>query len=105
MTFFFHRLDRKRDRTERIHDVLIAAKDGEIPSKIMYASSISWAPLQKILKVTEDAKLIVKVDIGDSSWKKRSTLGWKTTEKGLKYARGVYDNSRLLLVREAEEEV
>ena len=95
--FLFWKADKKRrDKSESLHDVLIAAKDGLNKTRIMYAACLSYKPMLKLLKSAKAARLIEEVEVPPSYWRKKSIRGWKTTEKGLKYAQGVYDNAKLL---------
>ena len=94
--FLFYKMGRQRNRSESLHDLLIAAKSGLKKTRIMYGASLSWALMEKQLKFAEAAGLIEEVEIPPSYSRKKPTRGWKTTKKGLKYAQNVYDNSKLL---------
>ena len=63
----------------------------------MYAFNLSWGPLTKYLKRAEARGLIEKVEVPryEERGSKKPTIIWRTTEKGLKYAQGVYDNSKI----------
>ncbi len=80
-------------RTEIMHDLLIVAKDGLTPTKIMQRSNLSWNPVIRYLKLAEAEGFIEKVEVID--WRIKPTSGWKTTEKGREYAQFVYEGSKL----------
>lgn len=78
-----------------MHDILIAAKGGLARTNIMYKSNLSWTSLMKYVKLAKDDGLIEDIDDLTSAWRTRSLIGLRTTEKGLKYARSVYEGSKV----------
>jgi len=94
--FFFYKTGRKRSVSEIMHDMLMTAKDGIRRTPLMYGANVSWERMHALLKSAEAAGLIEKFEIQPSYWRKKPTHGWKTTQKGLEYARGVYENHKLL---------
>ena len=95
--FLFHKVSGRRSRTECLHDILIVAKGGLKRTVIMEAARLSWIPMNKLLNVAEAAGLIEAVEVVRRGLRGRTgAAGWKTTDKGLKYAKGVYDNWKLL---------
>jgi len=95
--FLFHVTKRRRDKAESLHDILVAAREGLKKTKLMYATNLSWAPMFKLLKLAEARGLIEEVEAPPHQrhWKKGPTLVWKTTPKGLEYAKTVYDNYKM----------
>ncbi len=99
--FLFYKLGRRRDKSESLHDLLVTAKDGLMRTRIMYGANLSWDPMVKLFNFAKAAGLIEEVEISPSYWRKKPFRGWKTTKKGLEYAKNVYDNFELF--KEAEE--
>lgn len=101
--FLFYGTGVRRNRTEQLYDILIVAKDGLGKTRIMYKAHLSWIPMGKLIKLAEAEGLIEEVEVPKYALRGRrgSLTGWKTTEKGLKYAKDVYDNSKLF--QEAKE--
>ncbi len=96
--FLFYKTGVTRSRNESLHDLLIVAKDGLRRTRIMYGANLSWNPMLKMLKSAEAAGLIREVD-GPRHGRygnRNSAIIWKTTEKGLRYAKNVHDNFKLL---------
>ena len=94
--FKFYKTGWKRNRTEMMHDLLITAKHGDTPTRLMYGTRLAWKPMHEMLRAAEAAGLIEKAMIPPSYSRKTPSKGWKTTVKGLKYAKSVYDNHKLL---------
>jgi len=96
--FFFYKTGVTRSRDESLHDLLITAKDGLKRTRIMYGANLSWNPMLKMLKLAEAAGLIEEVEEPRyGRYGKRSPAAvWRTTEKGLRHAKIIYDNFKLL---------
>lgn len=79
----------RRSKLDIVLSVLSAVKDGvEKPTRIMYATNLSWKPIQKILgSLVEQGLLREMVETGS----KRSKVRYGITEKGanvLRYFEG-----------------
>ena len=100
--FLFYKVGRRRSRTESLHDLLVVAKNELKRTKIMHEANLSWRSMTELLKFAEDAGLIEEVAVlqYERYGRKKPAIVWKTTEKGLKYAKNIYDNSKRL--QEAE---
>jgi len=94
--FFFYNTSERRNKTEIMHDMLITAKDGIKRTPLMSRTNMCWKLMHELLKVAQDAGLIEEVEIQPAYWRMKPTRGWKTTEKGLQYARTMYENYKLL---------
>ncbi len=55
--------------------------------------------MTKLLRTAEEAGLIEEVKVLDYEryGRKRPAIVWRTTEKGLAYAKGVHENYQLLM--------
>jgi len=91
----------RRSRFEIYMDIMIALVDGpKNPTRLMYTTNLSWAPLQECLKVLSEQGVITEVD--QNSNRKTFNL----TDKGkeivnryksfVKDLRGLSNNSELL---------
>lgn len=94
--FLFHQTGKRRNRNERLYDLLITARNGLIKTRIMYGANLSWETTVKLIKSAEAAGLIEEFEAphGRRYWKNKPTMIWKTTKKGLKYAESVHDESK-----------
>lgn len=102
--FLFDDLRGRRNRTERLHDMLVVAKKGLKRTRILSGANLSWAPMMDLFKEAQEAGLIEEIPAPSGRrWyrKGQPDTVWKTTEKGLKYVRSVYDASKLLRKSEA----
>ena len=82
----FSETRKRRNSTESLHDLLIAAKNGnKTKTRLMNMGFFSWIRVDELLKVAEGSGLIM-----------RTGKVWKTTEKGLEHAKAIYDLSRRL---------
>jgi len=96
--FLFHKAVRRRERKESLHDLLVTAKNGLKKTRILHGANLTWSTMIELLKSAESTGLIEEVEVPryeQYGIKKPATV-WKTTEKGLKYAKNIYDNSKLL---------
>ena len=95
--FLFHKTGIRRGRDEQLHDVLVVAKDGLKRTRVMYESNLGWVSMNELFKSAEAEGLMEEVEAPrrERHWKKKPTIVWKTTEEGLRYAKNIYDNSKL----------
>jgi len=102
--FLFFKTGKRRDRAKNLHDLLIAAKDGLKKTRIMYGANLNHTSMTELLKLAEAEELIEEVEARPYKrhWLRKPTLIWKTTEKGLKHAKNIYDYSKLLLEIESK---
>lgn len=97
--FLYYKIVRLRDRNEALHDLLVTAKKGMKKTRVMYGANLSWNLMKKLLLFAEAEGLIKEVEApkGQRYYRKdKPTMIWKTTERGLEYARDVYDGSKQL---------
>jgi len=74
-------MDERRSRLDIILSVLSAIRDGaEKPTRIMYASNLSWGPIQKILASLVEQELVTEF-VEERG--KRSKRRFLINEKGL----------------------
>jgi len=91
--FLFYKVGRRRSRAECLHDLLVVAKDGLKKTRIASEATLNWYQMIELLTFTEG--LIKEVE--EPPYKlyrsiRSPAVVWKTTEKGLKYAKNIYDN-------------
>lgn len=99
--FIFYKTNWRRNKTEMMHDLLTVAKKGIIPTRLMYGTGLCWKSMHELLKIAKAAGLIEEIEATEELmskryWRKKPIIVWKTTDKGLKYAKGIYDNYKLL---------
>ena len=71
----------RRSKLEIYVDILAEIKSGNIlPTKIMYATNMSWKPLQQMLKSLINQELIVELESNGRD--QRSNIFYSITEKG-----------------------
>ena len=93
--FLFYKVGGRRIRTESLHDLLVVAKDGLKKTRIAYEATLNWYQMVELLKFAKAEGLIEEVEAplyelyGSI---RLPAVVWKTTEKGLKYAKNIYDN-------------
>ncbi len=93
--FLFYKVGGRRSRTESLHDLLVVAKDGLKRTRIASEAILTWYIMIDLLKFAKAEGLIEEVEVPhyELNWSKPSpAMVWKTTEKGLKYAKNIYDN-------------
>ncbi len=93
--FIFYIVGGRRNRAECLHDLLVVAKDGLKKTRIASEAALNWYQMIELLTFTEAEGLIKEVE--EPSYKlyrsiRSPAVVWKTTEKGLKYAKNIYDN-------------
>jgi len=75
----------RRSKLEIMLTVLSAVRDGEEkPTKIMYASNLSWVPTQRMLSEMVDQGLLIRREYPE---RKRSRTRYAISEKGLRILR------------------
>lgn len=96
--FLFYKTGGRRDRDESLHDLLITAKNGLKKTRILYGANLTWSTMIELLKFAKAEGLIEEVEVPryEQYGIKKPAFVWRTTEKGLKYAQNIYDNSLLL---------
>ncbi|HDI53195.1 MAG TPA: transcriptional regulator [Candidatus Bathyarchaeota archaeon] len=74
-------MSKRRSMLDIVLDVLSVVRDGvDKPTRIMYASNLSWRPTQRILKMMVERGLLKVVETeGDGRTKRRYVI----TERGL----------------------
>jgi len=93
--FLFYKVGGRRNRTEILHDLLVVAKDGLKKTKITSEAILTWYLMIDLLKFAKAEGLIEEVEVPPYELYgsiRSPTVVWKTTEKGLKYAKNIYDN-------------
>ena len=98
--FLFYKVGRRRNRTEIMHDILFVAKDGLKKTRIASEATLNWYQMVELLKFAKAEGLIKEVEVPPYELYRsiRSpAVVWKTTEKGLKYAKNIYDNRARIL--------
>jgi predicted transcriptional regulator len=71
---------RRRSRLEIVLSVLSAIRDGvDKPTRIMYATNLSWRPVQRVLRFLVEQGLVVEVNEGGE---RRSKVRYRLTDKG-----------------------
>lgn len=95
-------MPRRRSRLDLVLNVLSAVRDGvDKPTRIMYASNLSWRPTQRILHSLVQQGLLREIEDTES---RRTKKRYKITEKGLNVVR-YFDNAKeLLTLEEASSE-
>ncbi len=90
----------RRSRLDIVLSVLSAVRDGaDKPTRIMYASNLSWKPTRKILASLVEQGLLSEFERAES---KRSRKRYGITEKGLsvidyfKKAQGLFEIEDIL---------
>jgi len=74
-------LSLRRSKLDITLSVLSSVKDGvDKPTRIMYASNLSWKPIQLILASLVDQGLLQEILVSGSG---RSRVRYEITEKGL----------------------
>lgn len=96
--FLFRNNVRLREKTQSMHDFLVVARLGLKKTKIMYAANLSWTSMEKLIVEAEASELIEEIEAPrhQQYWTGKPTMVWKTTQKGLKYAKVIYDNWKQL---------
>lgn len=88
----------RRSKLEIVLCVLSTVRDGvDKPTRIMYASNLSWKPTQKVLSNLVEQGLL---NVSRSTEGKRSRRRYEITEKGLNVLR-YFNNARGLIDIEA----
>jgi len=93
--FLFYKVGGRRSRTESLHDLLVVAKDGLKKTRITYEATLDWYQMVELLKFAKAEGLIEEVEVPQYELygsKRSPAVIWKTTEKGLSYAKNIYDN-------------
>lgn len=88
--FLFCNTSRRRNRTEMLHDILVVARNGLCKTRIMSGANISYTPVMKLLGYAQGEGFLEEVEILPSYFRKKH-IGFKTTEKGLEFAKDVFD--------------
>jgi predicted transcriptional regulator len=71
----------RRSKTEIYIDVLSVIKNGESrPTRIMYSTNLSWAPLRRLLESLLEQNLIEAAEVGQDDGRSKNL--YKITEKG-----------------------
>ena len=86
----------RRTRLEILLSVLRAIKDGENkPTRIMYATNMSWIPTKKVLE-----KLVERgyIDVTEEPSGRRSKKRYEISEKGVKVLRYFNGAQELLYI-------
>ena len=87
----------RRSRLDIILNILTAVKEGvDKPTRIMYATNLSWKPTQNILETLRRQGLLSNIG-GDEG--KRTKVRYQLTEKGMDVIR-YFDKAKDLLALE-----
>jgi len=90
-------MPRRRSRLDIILNVLNAVKEGvNKPTRIMYATNLSWKPTQRILTSLVEQGLLMDIE---SEGGKRTKTRYELTEKGSDVVR-YFDKARDLIAIE-----
>lgn len=90
-------LSRRRSRLDIILSVLSAVRDGvDKPTRIMYATNLSWRPTQSVLRFLVQQGLLVEVREGRE---RRSKVRYRLTEKGFEVV-NYFEKAKDLIVLE-----
>lgn len=81
--------NKRRDRLQIMAEILQIAKHGSLKTSIMYKANLSFAQLNKYLKLLLDLELL-------EARNKKSRTIYKTTKKGLKYLKSHEEIRELL---------
>ncbi len=98
--FIFYKVGGRRNRTEILHDIFVVAKDGLKKTRIASEATLNWYQMVELLTFAEAEGLIKEVEVPPYELYRsiRSPdVVWKTTEKGLKYAKNIYYNRARIL--------
>jgi predicted transcriptional regulator len=96
----FYIVGGRRNRAECLHDLLVVAKDGLKKTRIASEATLNWYQMGELLTFAKAEGLIKEVEVPPYKLNRsiRSpAVVWKTTEKGLKYAKNIYDNRARIL--------
>ncbi len=87
-----------------MHDLLVISRDGIKKTPIMSALQMGYKPLMRLLKNAKTAGFIEEIEAtGEQKrWKNRSTMIWKTTNKGFEWARRVWEDHLLVVGTESD---
>ena len=91
----FYKVGGRRSRTESLHDLLVVAKDGLKKTRTASEAILTWYIMIDLLKFAEAAGLIKEVEVSKYELYgsiRSPAVVWKTTEKGLSYAKNIYNN-------------
>lgn len=101
----FNIITKRRNMVQMMHDILVNAKDGCRKTHLQGSQSIQYATVKHLLARTKGAGLIEEIEATHHMiWyrKGKPTFVWKTTDKGLEWARRVWED-HMLVERESGE--
>mgnify|MGYP006269567427 CR=1 FL=1 len=91
-------MPRRRSRLDIVLSVLNTVKEGvNKPTRIMYATNLSWKPTQRILNTLVEQGLLMEIE---NDGGRRTKTRYELTEKGSDVVR-YFDKARDLIALEA----
>jgi len=89
----------RRNRIQMMHDLLVCAKNGTKKSNIMAPTQIGYKSLMHLLKVAKQSELIEECEIEGKKrfYRGKPIMVWQTTDKGLEWARRVWEDYALVM--------